>query len=1490
MESSRKKSGGVEIPKRNRSLDLKGDCESQFSKAGGNKRKISSECDVADVTKKKRKIPKEVPLSSFVSDAKKSRKMDDGNGSKSKLGSREKPDADSKIVHGVALPLGGSGNSFHIPKRPRGLVGRKRPESDKGSESRRVSISVDCVRSLTEVTKLDSQSSSNDQSVRSAAHSAHNNGTSNTRLSGKLVSNTKCKKRPDSKPKNESTISNVKLNQIVEGDEVKRRSDWRIAKKGKRVVNNGNVSRKKKDLDDGRDRVEASTREPVPTSYGTVSNSLATNGLDDEDDEDDEENLEGNAARMLSSRFDPSCTGYSSKMKLSASQRATELNGNSVSLKVEATSGGDNLRSLRPKRGNNGIVVSKKRRHFYEVLGQDVDPHWVLKQRIKIFCPLDDRWYGGVVKKYRSKANLHHIKYDDRDEEWVNLKEERFKLLLLRSEVPGKVNSRDQVSRDKNLHTEQIVSPAEDESSIGNSLDSEPIALWLAKQSLRVKSLPKSSKRLKTSEGDFPFVSSLKSEKTNVLNDDVKGSDITGNRTFCECASADNSLGFGGVDKSLPEVISKSDKHLVYVRKKNQKKFARSNSVFSAKACSPTQEPAGPLAPDDFCLPTSKLDRLNSGHVSADKGLWAFGEKRQLTSYNTLLELKEFRFQICLPLFPWLEFSCRRVLFRLFYDIFWLQHGVIVITSPSVIFELLLIDDNLGLRLLQYEGCLKQALAIVFKILSVFGQYDEQWNDDEKLPATSITFRLSSVHDQQKQHVFFAYCFSKLKRSMWLYLESKILQQCHSIKHLRLSECTDDNLKELDYRILQPLQSRIGFKLLSSEDFKKKREGQSEACNVRMSPSPPSLTAEPRKVPQSPLPFLNLHLHSLMQNSLTHAQVSTEQNRDQPIAECAPFKLSSNNFQNTPSGNEINQSDADDFVLNSSHMGFKSSSKRGKSSKISFPLGIGSPVWSSGKPNFMPGPKKPRTQVQYTLPLEGYDTSRKQEMSSSWSIPFKRIRKASMRAPDVSGHEKNLELLSSSVNVLVTNQDRGWRECGANVSLEVANDNEWRLAVKLSGVTRFSYKVKHVLQPGSANRYTHAMMWRGGKDWVLEFPERGQWMLFKEMYEECYNQNIRAASVKNIPIPGVRLVDEYDDCGHQASFVRNPVVYFRQVQSDAELAMDPSRVLYDMDSDDEQWLIEQKKCADKHISEQLSDNFLETAMDMFEKVAYSQHREDLTDAEVEELVVGVGSIEAGKLIYQHWRRKREKMGMPLIRHFQPPPWERYQRQLKEWEQNVAHGNCIASFGGADKDKPPMFAFCSKPRGLDVPNRGSKHRSHRKFTSSGNHHAFLGDRDSLVYGRRTNGHAFGGRDVLYMNSIHEVSDIPLYPSARVWSPRDEHYSSTAVWKVNRKISKNKHKRLISHLYSHSQQVTPHNHMTMGYKNGVRSWDLKQLDISNLDEFHLRDALGAVQYTCKMAKFKREKAQHLICKADIAIHKAVSSLMNAEAMKDSFENLN
>lgn len=1674
MESSKKKSGGVEIPKKNRSLDLKSLYESKYSEVRGSKKKVSVENDEENVKKKKRKGRKEVPLSCFESDAKKSRK-EDVNGVEPELEFGQKSKDRSEGLHDISLPLGTNGSSFNIPKRPRGSVGRKRLESDQGSEPPRHSDSADTAGELkAEATKSEDGVGPNDRLVQLATPSSGNDCVSSAKSKGKVngstskikqksVSNVKVKQKSDSNVKlKKKSGSDVKLKQKVGAQEAKENKNGQsgsasnVGKEINQAVNNRvaspkrqqSNSRKKKDLVTGRGRggVEASAKKSQP-SVGSSSDRLFIDFVDDDDD--DEENLEQNAARMLSSRFDPSCTGFSSKVKSSVSQKADGILFSSSSAQDSFTrpaktfgdgqsaSADDQSRTLRPRRENAGKGISRKRRHFYEILAQDLDPYWVLKRRIKVFWPLDESWYYGLVNDYNSETKHHHIKYDDREEEIVNLQDEKFKLLLLPSEVPDNLKSRKRSRGVKDSHRGQTVPSAGDDSCMGDPLDSEPIASWLASQSQRAKAPLKSLKRQRTSQKHLTLVSSLSSEKTDNSNSDVVDSKIFRNNPDCESASVDSI--FDGQVGNYSHVgsihTSQSEKHMVYVRKKYRR---------TSKGCSSVSRDAIACG---VGLPPTK-----GGPV---KLLWSSDDQGKLRLKDGLLESVEFKFQICLPVLPSLGSPFEIGNFWLLHDIFMLQHGALVTSSPAVVLEMLFIDTNFGMKFLLYDGCLRQAVALIFQILIVFCQFDEQSNGDMKLPVTSIRFQLSSSQDPRKQHVFAFYSFSKLKSSKWLYLDSEILQHCLLIKQLPISECTYDNIKELECGNFWSRLPCDGLKHSLNEGFKKKFVSgilpmgvSREARNKRMSQSAFSLAAKPGKAPQfalsfsaAPTFFLTLHLQLLMEHSfawvnLQHqdAICSSESSDDgcQPGAESAQLNPRSGAIQDGTTENGIRKADTiapgfngfqqdlgmgavlasnaagndskiisqpyqheprkdaqqlidssglssvpksitslssdpggdstlrgmtieipsseqvdapldgqdcisrpasdvdwnmrDGYIHKPNTSGFRNSWQHGGSNSVSSPFGHHPPVWPDGSPNFKPngfsnGPKKPRTQVQYTLPFAGCDLSEKQKSPSAKSLPCKRIRKASLkRISDGSGsNQKNVELLSCVANVLVTHGDKGWREYGAHIVLEVDDHNEWRLAVKLSGVTKYSYKVKHILQPGSTNRYSHAMMWKGGKDWVLEFPDRSQWMLFKEMHEECHERNIRAASVKNIPIPGVRLVEDSDDHENEVPFIRNPTKYFRQVQNDVEMAMDPSHILYDMDSDDEQWLMAHNSRADKH--DELSEEFMEKAMDIFEKVSYSQHRMNFTDDEIEELLIGMGPLGAAKVVHQYWREKRDKMGMSLIRHLQPPLWERYQQQLKDWEHNVGHGLYAFSVGSQGKvppEKPSMFAFCLRPRGLEVPNKGSKQRSHRRHPVSGHHHASLADQECHVFGRRSNGHAFGDEKVLYASSIHhDSSDVSpsLRASTRVLSPRDAHFylsNGVSEWKGSPRFYKNKTKKLGSYPSYNNQQMVSYNPRPTGKRNAAQQWNngapellssqrhyfvegphgqgVEQFDSSDLHEFRLRDACGAAQHALKMARLKRGKAQKLLYRADLAVHKAVVAIMTADAINDSFGNSN
>ncbi|XP_051137119.1 uncharacterized protein LOC127255570 isoform X2 [Andrographis paniculata] len=1564
MEIRRKKYGGVESPGRNRSLDVNSFNESRITRKGKGKSKVLDEDDQEGVTEKKRKRRQDVSSSTLEFDAKEKRK-EDVKRAKPEVGFKKKSTGGSRELHGILVDLGDDQSAFNVPKRPRGSMGHKKLESDQALKQLKNSKSAKAFKAR--VTKFNDDVGDNDQMVQSATDSVDNKAVSDLKHAGKGIgSNAKLKRTTDTESITSFSSSDVKLKQKARNDDVKKtRKGLSAANEYSLIKHSGDTPSKKQQSSRWKKGLavegDSTSTKKLKPSVGSSNSNISYNEVREDDDED-EENLEQNAARMLSSRFDPSCTGFSSKRKSSASPiengfshqvssgQNSRRSANSLGAE-ESASDDDKTRVLRPRREGKSRGVSRKRRHFYDILPRDFDPHWVLNRRIKLFWPLDDCWYSGLVNDYQTETKLHHVKYDDRDEEWVDLQEENFKLLLFPSEVPGKAKSRKRLAKDKDLRVGE---------------DSESIASWLANQSRHANNLTKSLKKQKISKQNLPLASLLLSEKSDKSNHDMACSNKTRTKPNSNSQTDDNLIVHERANRSLARTTSstRSNIQMVYLRKKYRKKCEGSGLVSrDVKACGWA---------DEF------------SHSCVDS-------KTKPRSLNDVfLESKEFRFKISLLLPSFREYLRPPVVFKMFNEMFVLRHGMLVPTSSAISLEILFIDSKFGLRVFLFEGFLREALVFLFSVSSQLG---ENWNGDLGFPVTSMRFRLSSLLNRRK-HVFTVHKFAVLQSSEWLYVNSQILQHCSLVKQIPASECTYDN-------DIMP------------------RGISGETCNSRTYHCSFNLVASPREVPEvtlsvsdAPTFFFTLHLHLLVKGnfaSVNHqhqdALPSSEnlENRGQSAAECAHVEpsmvetedvtaqhnirkfdkeaptckgvssyqedlrkdsLANNSTGNinsvclkesikiAPQGNgqtedfesekKVYEQDLPlspmsiqgDSTSSSSHVdiptfghvnlssdvdqharnvsvhdcypgGSRSSSKHGRSSSRSSILGRHSQIQSNVKLNFMStgfsnGPKKPRTRFQYMMPLSSYDSNAKQKTPNLVSPPCKRIRRASVKKmPDGSGNsQKNLELSTCIANLLVTHGDKGWRESGVNIVLEAADHKEWRLSVKLGVVSKYSYKVKHILQPGSTNRYSNAMMWKGGKDWVLEFPDRSQWMLFKDMHEECYNRNIRAASVKNIPIPGVRLVEESNEYGTDTPFIR-PAKYFQQVQTDAEMALDPSRISYDIDSDDEQWLTE-IKITNQHKYEEISEEFLERAMDMFEKVSYTQHCDNLTNAEVEKHVKGIGPVEAGKIVYEYWRLKREKKGMPLIRPLQPPLWQRYQQQLKEWERAVAQRSYAATISSQEKipppEKPAMFAFCLRPRRMDVTNKSSKQRSHKKSQVSGHRHASRRDRYGLFpFGsRRAIEHPLRDDKFLYATGILNSSfpSSPLAGTGRILSPREGRF----FWSTNisdRKVSSNTYKRKsknLGNIYNEqnsnmgSTDYSPRRPLQY-HRRGPYPKILTQLDPSHLDDFRLRDASSAARHARNMAKLKRERAQRLLHRADLAVHKAVVALMTAEAMKNA-----
>ncbi|KAK1362606.1 hypothetical protein POM88_047080 [Heracleum sosnowskyi] len=103
---------------------------------------------------------------------------------------------------------------------------------------------------------------------------------------------------------------------------------------------------------------------------------------------------------------------------------------------------------------------------------------------------------------------------------------------------------------------------------------------------------------------------------------------------------------------------------------------------------------------------------------------------------------------------------------------------------------------------------------------------------------------------------------------------------------------------------------------------------------------------------------------------------------------------------------------------------------------------------------------------------------------------------------------------------------------------------------------------------------------------------------------------------------------------------------------------------------------------------------------------------------------------------------------------------RYQKKVQEWNQLMAKGNSITSCGSKRKappvEKPIMFAFCLKPRGLEVPNKGLKYRSQKKYRVSG--HGVVRDQNRVhTRARRFNSFAVGDEKATNFDVSPENSD-------------------------------------------------------------------------------------------------------------------------------------
>uniref|UniRef100_A0A1J3I8X6 Enhancer of polycomb-like protein n=1 Tax=Noccaea caerulescens TaxID=107243 RepID=A0A1J3I8X6_NOCCA len=253
--------------------------------------------------------------------------------------------------------------------------------------------------------------------------------------------------------------------------------------------------------------------------------------------------------------------------------------------------------------------------------------------------------------------------------------------------------------------------------------------------------------------------------------------------------------------------------------------------------------------------------------------------------------------------------------------------------------------------------------------------------------------------------------------------------------------------------------------------------------------------------------------------------------------------------------------------------------------------------------------------------------------------------------------KEELDSLCCSANILMIGSDRCTREEGFSAMLEFSSSKEWFIVIKKDGAIRYSHKARKTMRPCSCNRFTHSIVWIGDNDWKLEFCDRQDWVGFKELYKECYERNVLEQNAKVIPIPGVREVCGYaEDFSDFPSFSM-PVPYISVQEDEVSRAMARSIAIYDMDSEDEEWLDRQNRemsgVEDEQL-ERLQQDTFELMIDGFEKCYFHSPSDDLLD-EKEATIASLtylGRQEVVEAVHDYWARKRKQRKAPLLRVFQ----------------------------------------------------------------------------------------------------------------------------------------------------------------------------------------------------------------------------------------------
>ncbi|KAK6933500.1 Enhancer of polycomb-like, N-terminal [Dillenia turbinata] len=247
---------------------------------------------------------------------------------------------------------------------------------------------------------------------------------------------------------------------------------------------------------------------------------------------------------------------------------------------------------------------------------------------------------------------------------------------------------------------------------------------------------------------------------------------------------------------------------------------------------------------------------------------------------------------------------------------------------------------------------------------------------------------------------------------------------------------------------------------------------------------------------------------------------------------------------------------------------------------------------------------------------------------------------------------QDISATTCTTNILVIESDRGYRVEGATVKLEMTAFKQWFLVIKKDGIARYCHKAEKVLRPLTTNRFTLAIIWLAESGWKLEFPNRMDWLIFKELYRECDYRNMQDTGGKVIPVPWVREVTGYED-SNNATFAR-PDAYISFNDDELTRVMVKRAAIYDMDDEDGEWLnkFNSELCAGNELINPVSEESFELLVGTFEKGFFCSSEDYTVEKAASGICPEMERKEVIDAVYSYWMKKRKQRRSALIAIFQ----------------------------------------------------------------------------------------------------------------------------------------------------------------------------------------------------------------------------------------------